>query len=369
MKILTVVGTRPEIIKLSRVISELDKHFEHVLVHTGQNYDPALSDVFFKELKIREPDQKLRIQSGNSAISGIADMLYMLNTEMYRYKPDAMLILGDTNSCVAAAYVAKRHKVPLFHMEAGNRCFDQRTPEEINRKIVDHLSDINMVYTEHARRNLLAEGVHPQTIIKTGSPMHEVLGWYRSAIQVSGVLERLGIKPREYFVVSAHREETVDKPERLRGLLSGLSTLSQHYQFPVIFPVHPRTGHRISIGPWEILDGLRGIEPLGFLDYVWLQENARCVFSDSGTLTEEASLMRFPAVMIRQSHERPEGMDTGATIMCDPVSGDLRAATELAMNQPAGGMPEDYGPTDVARKVARTILSYTDFVNRTVWHK
>lgn len=368
MKVMTVLGTRPEIIKLARVIPELDQHFEHVLVHTGQNYDPKLGEIFFKELKIRTPDESLKCEG--RAVPAVGAMLCIIKDRLEKYNPDAVLILGDTNSCVAAAYAAKRAHIPLFHMEAGNRCFDQRTPEEINRKIVDHLADINMVYTEHARRNLLAEGVKPDTIIKTGSPMHEVLMWYRSAIEHSSILKRLELDPIGYFVVSMHREENVDGPENLFQILASCGTLSKNLGCPVVLPVHPRLRSRMPLEPpWGLVEGVQIIEPLGFLDYCHLQTNARCVISDSGTLTEEAAMLRFPAVMIRQSHERPEGQDSGATIMCDPVRGDLRAAVELAMNQPAGGVPEDYAPLDVARKVARIILSYTDFVNRTVWHK
>ncbi len=375
LKVMTVVGTRPEVIKLSRVIPELDKHFEHVLVHTGQNYAHNLNDVFFEEMQIRKPDEQLTIKPGSSPIAGISEMLYSVNVSLERYQPDALLILGDTNSCVAAAYAAKRRKVPIFHMEAGNRCFDQRTPEEINRKIVDHLADINMVYTEHARRNLEREGLHPQTIIKTGSPMEEVIDYYAPQIDQSAIQRTLGVYDKQYFVVSVHREENVDDPARLGKLLGLLNSLRERYSVPVVFPVHPRTRERLDKFTHGIIPAVRSIDgsimiaPLGFIDYAALQRNALCVLSDSGTLTEEAAMLWFPAVMLRQSHERPEGMDVGTTIMCDLAAPNICGAVEMAMTQSCGYIPEDYQAHGIARKVARTILSYTDFVNRTVWHK
>ncbi len=378
LKVMTLVGTRPEIIKLSRVIPELDKHFEHVLVHTGQNYDPQLKDVFFREMGIRKPDASHSWENTRwSPTYATACMMQIVDDSLRVHKPDAVLILGDTNSCVAAAYAAKRHKIPLFHMEAGNRCFDQRTPEEINRKIVDHLSDINMVYTEHARRNLLAEGVKPDTIVKTGSPMREVIQWYYNAIGASQILERLELKPLEYFVVSLHREETINERWRMADFLRTFRYFCRSQkERKILFSVHPRTRKEIDERIAENFDygmfepNVILHEPFGFLDYLKLQGQARCVLSDSGTLTEEASIMGFPAVALRRYHERPEGMDTSNTILCSMKGPDsIQHAAEMSTHQRTGATPDDYTPTDVARKVARTILSYTDFVNRTVWHK
>ncbi len=371
LKVMTVVGTRPEIIKLSRVIPELDKHFEHVLVHTGQNYNLSLSAVFFKELKIRRPDTHLGNPGNLNVVEFIGMTMAGVDSQLNTHKPDAVLILGDTNSCVAAAYAAKRRQVPIFHMEAGNRCFDQRTPEEINRKIVDHLSDINMVYTEHARRNLLAEGVKPDTIVKTGSPMNEVLEHYMLQINASTIQAKIGVHRHAYFVVSVHREENVDDPARLGALLETLCQLSKNYPaYRIVFPIHPRTRARMTVGQRALLQNVCWWGPLGFPDYIALQRNALCVLSDSGTLTEEAALLGFPAVMLRQSHERPEGMDAGITIMSDLDPGKILPAVELAIDQgPQYYDVDGYQDYAVAEQVARTILSYTDFVNRTVWHK
>lgn len=366
MKVMTVVGTRPEIIKLSRVIPELDKHFEHVLCFTTQNHDERLSDIFFKELSIRDPDCGLGLKAANTPTDFIAGLLERGDTMLRRYNPDALLILGDTNSTLIA-YAAKRRHIPVFHMEAGNRCFDQRTPEEINRKIVDHLSDINMVYTEHARRNLLAEGVKPDTIIKTGSPMREVLDYYRSAVQKSDVVERLGLTPQQYLIVSAHRAENVDDNYRFGEFVKMLHNLSEAYPYKVVCPVHPRIREKIKPYTDFMLSKVLFTEPFGFLDYINLQCDAKCVLSDSGTLTEEAGLLGFPAVMLRQSHERPEGMDTSNTIMSDFAH--ACRAVSMAVGHPAFDTPMDYTPVDVSRRVVRTILSYTGFVNRTVWHK
>lgn len=367
MKVMTVVGTRPEIIKLSRVIPELDKHFEHTLVHTGQNYDPKLSGIFFDEMQIRKPDAQYKCHGSAIPTVNIAHMLEVIDFQFTLKQPDALLILGDTDSCVAAAYAAKRRHIPIFHMEAGNRCFDQRTPEEVNRKVVDHLSDINMVYTEHARRNLLAEGVKPDTIIKTGSPMREVLDYYRSAVQKSDVVERLGLTPQQYLIVSAHRAENVDDNYRFGEFVKMLHNLSEAYPYKVVCPVHPRIREKIKPYTDFMLSKVLFTEPFGFLDYISLQCDAKCVLSDSGTLTEEAGLLGFPAVMLRQSHERPEGMDTSNTIMSD--FGHACRAVNMAVGHPAFDTPMDYTPVDVSRRVVRTILSYTGFVNRTVWHK
>lgn len=375
LKVLTIVGTRPELIKLCRVIAELDAHTHHVLVHTGQNYDYELNEIFFRELEIRRPDHFLNA-AGQTAAETIGNVIAQSGVVLADERPDAVLLLGDTNSCLSAI-AAKRLQVPLFHMEAGNRCFDQRVPEEINRKIVDHISDINLPYTEHARRYLLAEGLRPETIIKTGSPMREVLNYYGRQIEASDVLERMGLCPAEYFVFSAHREENVDSEINFADLLATLNAVAAEFDKPIIFSTHPRTrkrlaGARASV---EADPRIRFLKPLGFFDYVHLQANACCVLSDSGTLTEEASILGFPAVTIRQAHERPEGMDEGTLILCGLKPPRVLAAVETVLAQ-VGGREErpfrlvtDYQPPNVSKKVVRIILSYVDYVNRVVWQK
>jgi UDP-N-acetylglucosamine 2-epimerase len=373
IKVMTVVGTRPEIIKLSRVMAELDRHLTHVLVHTGQNYDYELNGIFFDELGIRKPDFFLEAV-GATAAHTIANVIAKADDLLARELPDALLLLGDTNSCLAAI-AAKRRKIPIFHMEAGNRCFDLRVPEEINRKIVDHLSDINMTYTEHARRYLLAEGVRPETVLKTGSPMKEVLSHHRDQIASSGVLSRLGLQEGDYFLVSAHREENVDSEVNFANLLASLAALAERYDRPVIVSTHPRTGKRLEDQGFQNRDPrLRFLKPLGFADYVKLQLHAACVVSDSGTITEESSILKFPAVTIRQAHERPEGMDEGALIMCGLEPGSVLDAVKVVMAQFADSpgrfrTVQDYQSENVSQKVLRIILSYTDYVNRTVWKK
>ena len=314
LKVMTIVGTRPELIKLSRVIAELDARLPHVLVHTAQNFDYELNKIFFEQLEIRKPNHFLETAAGTPAQT-IANVIAKSDEILEREKPDALLLLGDTNSCLAAI-AAKRRKVPIFHMEAGNRCFDQRTPEEINRKIVDHVSDINLPYSEHARRHLLAEGLKSDTVIKTGSPMKEVLQYYMPKIERSGVLKELSLKPAGYFLVSAHREENVDVQENLFALLDSIRALQETYRVPVIFSTHPRTRKRLEEqGRSDAGPDVRFLKPFGFLDYVKLQMNARCVISDSGTITEESSIIGFPAITIRNTHERQEGMDEGTLIM------------------------------------------------------
>jgi len=366
---MTIVGTRPEIIKLSQVIARLDLDFDHLLVHTGQNYDYELNGVFFDELAIRKPDVFLETAGRSSAhtvanvIAGAADLLE-------KERPDAVLILGDTNSCLAALS-AKRLRIPIFHMEAGNRCFDARVPEEINRKIVDHLSDVNLVYTEHARRYLLAEGMHPQTVIKTGSPMCEVLNHYRVKIAESDVLSRLSLDAGAYFVVSAHREENVDDEARLRLLVNGIESLVQCYDWPAVVSTHPRTRDRLErIGDIAPDSRIQFLRPLGFPDYIMLQKESACVISDSGTTTEESSLLGFPAVTIRHTHERPEGMDEAAILMSSLVPEELRRSVRLAIAHrdiPPARVISDYQTAAVSRNVSRLISSYTTFVNRTTW--
>jgi UDP-N-acetylglucosamine 2-epimerase (non-hydrolysing) len=373
MKVMTIVGTRPEIIKLSRVISELDRHVTHILVHSGQNYDYELNGIFFSELGIRKPDYFLDAV-GESVAQTIGNIIAKADDVLKKEQPDALLLLGDTNSCLAAL-AAKRRKIPIFHIEAGNRCFDLRVPEEINRKIVDHISDINMTYTEHARRYLLAEGLRPETVIKTGSPMKEVLGHYRKQIDVSDVMERLSLMQEKYFLVSAHREENVDNETNFANLLHSLSTIVDRFDKPVIVSTHPRTRKRLEDKGLVDLDSrIQFLKPLGFPDYVKLQMNAACVISDSGTITEESSILNFPAVTIRQAHERPEGMDEGTLIMCGLEAETVIKAIEVVMTQFAENnerfkVVKDYDVDNVSQKVLRIILSYTDYVNRTVWKK
>lgn len=373
LKVMTIVGTRPETIKLCRVICELDEHAEHVLVHSGQNYDYELNEIFFLELGIRKPDYFLNA-AGDSVAQAIGNVIAKSDEVMEKERPDAILLLGDTNSCLAAIS-AKRRKIPIFHMEAGNRCFDLRVPEEINRKIVDHISDINLTYTEHARRYLLDEGLKPETVIKTGSPMKEVLGHYLPQIESSGVLKRLQVQAREYFVVSAHREENVDSEENFSNLLDTLNAIARKYDRPIIFSTHPRTRMRLEERGVDGLDQqIRFLKPLGFFEYVKLQMNASCVISDSGTITEESSILNFPAITIRQAHERPEGMDEGSLIMCglqaERVIESIDVVTAHHVDEPRRfRLVSDYDADNVSQKIIRIILSYTDYINRTVWKK
>lgn len=373
MKVITIIGTRPEIIKLSRVIAELDRHVEHVLVHTGQNYDYELNEVFFHDLGVRKPDYFLEA-AGETAAQTIGNVIARTDALLAEMSPDALLLLGDTNSCLAVI-AAKRRKIPIFHMEAGNRCFDQRVPEEINRKIIDHTSDINLVFSEHARRYLLAEGIRSETVIKVGSPMKEVLDFYRPQIESSDVLPRLGLEAGKFFVVSAHREENVDSPRNFADLLTSLNAIACCYGQPVIVSTHPRTRKQLEVLNISDLNPLiRFLKPLGFHDYIKLQLHARCVISDSGTITEESSILSFPAITIRQAHERPEGMDEGTLIMSGLEANGVLKAIEVTMahfaqsERPFRILP-DYDTGNVSRKVLKIILSYTDYVNRTVWHK
>jgi UDP-N-acetylglucosamine 2-epimerase (non-hydrolysing) len=373
MKVMTIVGTRPEIIKLSRVIHQLDQHVEHILVHSGQNYDYELNGIFFDELGIRKPDYFLEAVGANVAHT-IGLVISKTDDVLDKVRPDALLLLGDTNSCLAAI-AAKRRKIPIFHMEAGNRCFDLRVPEEINRKIVDHISDINMTYTEHARRYLIAEGIRPETVFKTGSPMKEVLEHYRVQIDASDILARLDLQQREYFVVSAHREENVDNERNFSSLLESLNATAERYDRPVIVSTHPRTRKRLENMGMTGLDArIRFLKPLGFPDYVKLQKNASCVISDSGTITEESSILGFPAVTIRQAHERPEGMDEGVLIMCGLEAPKVIDAISVVMSQSKGHLEkfrtvDAYDVDNVSLKVVRIILSYTEYVNCNFWKK
>jgi len=373
IKVMTIVGTRPEIIKLSRVIAELDQNVNHILVHTGQNYDYELNEIFFKELEIRKPDYFLNAV-GETVAQTIGNVISKADELLDQVKPDAVLILGDTNSALSAIS-AKRRKIPVFHMEAGNRCFDQRVPEEINRKIVDHISDINMTYSEHARRHLLAEGVKPETVIKSGSPMKEVLLHHMPMIEKSDVLERMGLELDGYFVVSAHREENVDDHENLGNLLKMLNSIAERHGQPVIVSLHPRTANRLEkLAINDLSPEVRFSKPFGFFEYVKLQMNAACVISDSGTITEESSILNFPAVTIRQAHERPEGMDEGALIMCGIETERVLDAVEVVRRQSCRderkfNIVDDYDINNVSKKVVRVVMSYTDYVNRTVWFK
>lgn len=372
-KIMTIVGTRPELIKMCRVIDELDRHTNHILVHTGQNYDYELNQIFFDDLSIRKPDHFLGAV-GENAAQTIAQVIMKADEVMRLEQPDAVLLYGDTNSCLAVIS-AKRLKIPVFHFEAGNRCFDQRVPEELNRKVLDHLSDINMVLTEHARRYLIAEGVRPETIIKTGSHMKEVLNYFMPKIKSSDVLSRLELQRGEFFVVSAHREENVDSETNFSNLLGTLQAVAKRYDRPLIVSTHPRTRKRLEEFSGADLDHrIQFLKPLGFFDYVKLQLEARCVISDSGTITEESSILNFPAVTIRQAHERPEGMDEGTLIMCGLEANSVMEAIEVVTQQQYGRervlrLIPDYDVEQASKKVLRIVMSYIDYVNRTVWSK
>lgn len=373
LKVMTIVGTRPELIKMSRVIAEFDQHTRHVLVHTGQNYDYELNQVFFDDLSIRKPDHFLEAV-GENAAQTIARVIEKADAVMALEQPDAVMLYGDTNSCLAVI-CAKRRKIPVFHMEAGNRCFDQRVPEELNRKVLDHLSDINMVLTEHARRYLIAEGIRPETIIKTGSHMREVLDHYMPKIQASDVLQRMSLHKGRYFIVSAHREENVDTPENLADLVETLNALAAQYDVPVVVSTHPRTQKRLdALNLGQMDSRVQFLKPFGFCDYVKLQMGALCVVSDSGTITEEGSLLNLPAVTIRHAHERPEGMDVGTLIMAglkkDRVLDAVRVIIAQHRQDTRVMAPvEDYEAQAVSKKVLRVLLSYTDYINRTVWKK
>lgn len=372
LKVMTIVGTRPEIIRLSRVIEKLDRFCDHVLVHTGQNFDYELNEVFFSELGIRRPDHFLGA-AGETAAQTIAQVIMLGDQVLEAHQPEALLILGDTNSSLVAI-AAKRRKIPIFHMEAGNRCFDFRVPEEINRRIVDHIADINLTYSEIAREYLLREGFPPDRIIKTGSPLTEVLAVYRDGIEKSQVLDRLGLAQCGYFVVSAHREENVDAPEKLRRLFGILHDIAESYGLPVIVSTHPRTRKRMQAPGLEAHPLVQFHKPFGFLDYVHLQANSRAVLSDSGTITEESSILNFPALNLREAHERPEGMEEGAVMMVGLEVSRVRQALAILEAQPRGTdrglrLVADYSMPNVSDKVLRIIQSYTDYVNRVVWRK
>lgn len=372
LKVMTIVGTRPEIIRLSRVIDKLDQHCEHVLVHTGQNYDYELNEVFFSELGIRKPDVFLEA-AGATPAQTIGQVIITADKVMQAHNPEALLVLGDTNSCLAAIS-AKRLKIPVFHMEAGNRCFDFRVPEEINRRIVDHMADINLTYSDIAREYLLREGLPPDQVIKTGSPMREVIEHYQAGVAASGVLSRLELTEQQYFLVSSHREENVDAPENLRRLFNILNALAERFSLPVIVSTHPRTRKRIDELGFSAHPLVHFHKPFGFLDYIRLQTGARAVLSDSGTITEESSILNFPALNLREVHERPEGFEEAAVMFVGMEVGRVLQGLDVLAGQSRGQhrtlrLVNDYAPDNVSDKIIRIILSYTDFVNRKVWRK
>lgn len=372
LKVVTLVGTRPEIIRLSRVIPLLDAHCDHVLAHTGQNYDYELNEIFFADLSIRRPDHFLNAAGGSSAET-IGNVIARADALLRQEKPDAVLILGDTNSCLAAI-AAKRLKIPIFHMEAGNRCFDQRVPEEINRKIVDHISDINLTYSTIARENLLREGLSPDMVIKTGSPMMEVLHHHRAGIEQSNILEKLELTPGKYFVVSSHREENVDQKENLLKIVGILDQVANTYGFPIILSTHPRMQKRIDEWQVQFHPLVQLAKPFGFTDYISLQRSALAVLSDSGTITEEASILNFPALNLRETHERHEGMEEAAVMMVGLNAARVRQALDVLATQERGEnrtmrLPADYDVPNVSQKILRIIISYVDYVKNVTWRE
>ena len=374
LKIITVVGTRPEIIRLSRVLAKLDEHCDHVLLHTGQNYDYELNQVFFDDLGVRKPDHFLNsAANATSAAHTIGNLIIGVDQALAEMQPEAMLVLGDTNSCLSVI-PAKRRKIPIFHMEAGNRCFDQRVPEETNRRIVDHTADVNLTYSDIAREYLLREGLPPDLVIKTGSPMFEVLTHYRPRIDASDVLTRLGLTEGLYFVVSAHREENIEPPQSFGKLVDVLNAVAEDHGLPVIVSTHPRTQKRIDATGAKFHPLVRFLKPLGFHDYVKLQLSARAVLSDSGTINEESSILNFPALNLREAHERPEGMEEAVVMMVGLEVDRVRQGLVILATQSRGAVRglrqvEDYSMPNVSDKVLRIIHSYTDYVNRVVWRK
>lgn len=370
LRVLSVVGTRPEIIRLSAVMKKLDVHCDHIIAHTGQNYDYELNEIFFNDLGVKKPDYFLHA-AGDNAATTIGNIIIKIDALLTEVKPDAILVLGDTNSCLAAL-PAKRRKIPVFHMEAGNRCFDQRVPEEINRKIVDHISDINLTYSDIAREYLLAEGLPPDRVIKTGSPMFEVIHQQLEKINSSDVVSRLNLESREFFIVSAHREENVDNPINIKKLADILNAVAEKYDRPVIVSTHPRTRKRIEENNLTFHSHVQLLKPLGFIDYIKLQQEAKAVLSDSGTITEESSILNFPALNLREAHERPEGMEEASVIMTGLSTERVMQSLAILESQPAGEVRllrqvTDYSMPNVSDKVVRLIHSYVDYVNRIVW--
>ncbi len=372
MKVLSIVGTRPEIIRLSSVLKKLDVYCDHLIAHTGQNYDYELNEIFFNDLGVKKPDYFLNAAGENAAVT-IGNIIIKVDELLGELQPDAILVLGDTNSCLAAL-PAKRRKIPVFHMEAGNRCFDQRVPEEINRKIVDHISDINMTYSDIARDYLLSEGLDPARVIKTGSPMFEVINEQLPKIDSSDVVKRLNLTSGQFFVVSAHREENVDNPQNLKKFADILNAIAIKYEFPVIVSTHPRTRKRIEENNIVFHSNVNLLKPLGFIDYIKLQLEAKAVLSDSGTITEESSILNFPALNIREAHERPEGMEEASVIMTGLSVERVLQSLAILEDQPSGDkrllrQVYDYSMPNVSDKVVRIIHSYTDYINRVVWKK
>jgi len=372
IKVATVVGTRPEIIRLSRVMAALDHYTDHIIIHTGQNYDYELNEIFFNDLEIRKPDHFLNA-AGKNAAETIGNTISKVDQVLETVKPDAILVLGDTNSCLSVI-PAKRKKIPVYHMEAGNRCFDQRVPEEINRRIVDHTSDINLTYSDIAREYLLREGIPPDQVIKTGSPMFEVLNYYSPGIEKSKILESLNLEPINYFVLSAHREENIELEGNFNRLIDSINKIAGHYKKRIIVSAHPRTRQKIDKNKIELDPLVELMKPLGFFDYVKLQKKAFVVLSDSGTITEESSILNFPALNIREAHERPEGMEEASVIMTGLNCERIIQGIEVVKSQPRGNnrilfQVRDYSMANVSEKVVRIILSYTDYVNRVVWSK
>ncbi len=370
LKVVTVVGTRPEIIRLSRVMAKMDEHCEHILVHTGQNYDYELNQIFFEDLGIRKPDHFLNA-AGQSGAETIGNVIIAVDRVLAEVQPQALLVLGDTNSCMAVI-PAKRRKIPTFHMEAGNRCFDMRVPEEINRRIVDHTADINMTYSTIARDYLLREGLSPDMVIKTGSPMFEVLNYYREGIEQSDVLQRLGLEEGKFFIVSAHREENIDSDKNFLKLVDVLNTVAAHYDFPVIVSTHPRTQKRVDAMGVEFHANVRLLKPMGFKDYNKLQLSAKASLSDSGTINEESSILNFPALNLREAHERPEGMEEASVMMVGLETDRVMQALQVLESQLSGSertlrLVADYSMPNVSDKVVRIVHSYRDYVMRTVW--
>ena len=372
MKVMTVVGTRPEIIRLSRVMAALDKHMTQIVVHTGQNYDYELNMIFFEDLELRKPDHFLEA-AGRTACETVGQVIVRMDQVLAKERPDALLVLGDTNSCLAA-YAAKRHRVPVFHMEAGNRCFDERVPEEINRRLIDHISDVNLPYSRISRQHLLIEGLPADRIIVTGSPMLEVLTFYRYKIAESGILDKLNLAPLEYFVVSGHREENIDSEPQFRGFIEILNRLAGEFSRRIIVTTHPRTRLRLEKQKIKLDKCVELHKPFCLTDWVKLELNARAVLSDSGTITEESSILNFPALNIREAHERPEGMEEGAVMMVGLVWERIREGLAILESQPRGedrllSIISDYNVPNVSEKIVRILLSYTGYVNRVVWQK
>ena len=372
LKVMTIVGTRPEIIRLSRVLPRLDEHCEHILVHTGQNYDYELNEIFFNDLSLRKPDYVLEV-AGKSSAATIGNVIVKVDDILEVVHPDAVLVLGDTNSCMAVIS-AKRRKIPTFHMEAGNRCFDMRVPEEINRRIVDHTADINLTYSAIAREYLLREGLRPDMVIKTGSPMFEVLNYYKSSIEKSKILDKLNLKNQEYFLISAHREENIDSDLNFSKLVTILNTLSSRFNIPVIVSTHPRTKKRFDATGAVLNPLVSLLKPLGFTDYNKLQVSAKVVISDSGTINEESSILNFPALNLREAHERPEGMEEAVAIMTGLDVDRILQSIEVIKSQSRGDkrsltLVGDYSVPNVSDKIVRILHSYTDYVNRNVWKK